>query len=97
MFFSVFFEYFGFFSFIGCIILLILVQKELKKQLPTSDERAEMLQRGIITGKEKKKVLRQKTMTYRYDKRFQAELKKALLRQTQNVNKKVQSFCYKNL
>ena len=81
---SSFFQYFGFFAFIGCIILLILVQKELTQQLHTEDEKQDMIKKGLITGSEKKAVIRQKTTAYRYDKKFKEELKKALLKQTQH-------------
>lgn len=82
-----FFQYFGFFAFIGCIVLIILVNKELKKQLPTEAEKKEMLAKGLITGSEKKKVLREKTLKFRYDKKFKEELKKALTKQTQSQGK----------
>ena len=91
VYFSLFFQYFGLFSFIGCIVLLILVNKEIKKQLPTIEEKQEMIKKGIITGKEKKLVLRQKTIQYRYNKKFQEELRKAISKETlrqHSVNKK---------
>ena len=82
VFFSAFFQYFGLFAFIGCIILLFLVRKELRKQLPTAEEKQDMINKHIITGKEKKKVLREKTLQYRYQKKFNEELKKALANKT---------------
>ena len=45
-----------------------------------------MLKKGLITGKEKKLALSEKTTAYRYDKKFKEELKKALLNQTKNQN-----------
>ena len=80
---NTFFQYFGFFAFIGCIVLVVLINKELKKQLPTEQEKQEMIKKGLIKGNEKKRILRQQTLNYRYQKKFQEELKKALTKQTQ--------------
>lgn len=68
---SLFFQYFGFFSFIGAIILFILVKKELKRQLPTEDERKQLISLKMIKSDEKKKkVLREATLKFRQEKVF---------------------------
>lgn len=82
---SLFFQYFGLFSFIGVIILVILCNKELKKRLPTKEEKEDMIKKGLITGKEKKLALSEKTTAYRYEKRFNEELKKALVNQLKST------------
>lgn len=83
VFLSAFFQYFGLFAFIGCIVLFFLIRKELKKQLPTAEEKQEMIKKNIITGKEKKKVLREKTLIFRYQKKIDLEVQNALLKKTQ--------------
>ena len=68
---SLFFQYFGFFAFVGLIILAILVNKELKKQLPTEDEKKQLVSLGLIKKDEKKKkILREATMKLRQEKVF---------------------------
>ena len=83
---GLFFQYFGICSLFGVIFLLIMCNKELKKRLPTKEEKEDMLKKGLITGKEKKLVLSEKTTAYRNEKKFKDELKKALLNQTKNQN-----------
>lgn len=72
MIFQTFFMYFGIFAFIGAIVLTILVNKELKKQLPTAEERKEMENFNILqSGKKyKKSELRSLTAKYRYQKQL---------------------------
>lgn len=66
-----FFQYFGFFTFIGMIILVILCNKELKKQLPTKEEKAELENLKLIkSGEKNKKVLRTATAKLRQEKVF---------------------------
>lgn len=79
---GLFFQYFGLFSLIGIIILFILCNKELKKRLPTKEEKEEMIRKGLITGKERKLVLSEKTTAFRYEKKFNEELRKAILNQS---------------
>lgn len=68
---SLFFQYFGFFALIGSIILVILVRKELKKQLPTEEERKQLIALKMINADEKKKkVLRNATLKLRQEKVF---------------------------
>lgn len=68
---SLFFQYFGFFAFIGSLIIVILVRKELKKQLPTEDEKKQLIDNKLIKENEKsKKILRQATLKLRQEKMF---------------------------
>lgn len=68
---SLFFQYFGVFTFIGMIILVILCNKELKKQLPTKEERVQLENMKLIkTGEKNKKVLRNATAKLRQEKMF---------------------------
>lgn len=68
---SLFFQYFGFFSFIGAMILFVLVSKELKKQLPSEEEKKQLISlKWISQDEKKKKVLREKTMKLRQEKMF---------------------------
>ena len=68
---SLFFQWFGFFAFIGAIVLFVMINKELKKQLPTEEEKQELIAQNLISANEKnKKVLRDKTLTLRAQKRL---------------------------
>lgn len=68
---SLFFQYFGFFAFIGGLILVFLVRKDLKKQLPTEEEKKQLIDNKLIKDNEKsKKVLRQATLKLRQEKIF---------------------------
>ena len=77
MIFSVFFQWFGVFAFIGTIIITILCNKELKKQLPTEEEKKILVASETIQPNEKnKKVLRAKTMELRARLHLVQEVKK---------------------
>ena len=68
---SLFFQYFGILSFILMIILIVMCNKELKKQLPSDDEKKQLIQYKLINENEKnKKVLRQATARLRQEKMF---------------------------
>ena len=54
-----FLSYFGLFCLVGMAILIFIVNKELKKQLPTEQEKQIMVTCGLISKDEKnKKILR---------------------------------------
>lgn len=73
--FSLFLQYFGLFCLIGIVIAFILIAKENKKQLPSNDEKMELIELGLISENEQdKKVLRARTMTLRTYKAFIQEL-----------------------
>ena len=68
---SVFFQYFGVLAFILMIILIVLCNKELKKQLPTEEEKKQLIQFKLIKeGEKNKKVLRLATARLRQEKMF---------------------------
>ena len=70
-----FFTYFGIFAFVGVIIITILLNKELKKQLPTEQEKKELVESGIIsTDCKDKKLLRSATTELRLMKEFAIKL-----------------------
>lgn len=71
----VFFTYFGIFAFVGVIIITILLNKELKKQLPTEQEKKELVEAGVISADCKdKKLLRSATQELRLMKEFAIKL-----------------------
>lgn len=72
---AVFFQYFGFFAFIAMIVLTIMIKKELKKQLPTAEEKEELIKNGFINSDCKdKKILRSATTKLRYQKQLAKEI-----------------------
>ena len=79
-----FFQIFGFLAFIGCIVIFIMSSKLLKKELPTEQEKKEMIAKHWITGTEKKMQLRQITLKYRYFKEFKEMQKNSLVNQTKH-------------
>ena len=79
-----FLQWFGLFSLIGCIVIFIMSARLLKKELPTEQERKELLAKGWIKENDKKFVLRQQALKLRYYKEFKQEQKNALLKQTQH-------------
>lgn len=90
MIFSVFFQWFGVFAFIGFIIISILVNKELKKQLPTPEEKKILITSGVIQPNEKnKKVLREKTMQHRARLQLVEQVKKYMKDNNLDINSKV--------
>lgn len=68
----IFFTYFGVFAFFGVGILFILVTRELKKELPTEEEKNELVKLGLIEPNCKdKKKLRAYTQQLRVFRSFQ--------------------------
>ena len=79
MFISVFFQWFGVAAFIGMLVMTYLVNKELKKQLPTEAEKAEMLERKFISelnDKKQRQFVRSITADFRVLKKYE-NMKKA--------------------
>ena len=81
MFISVFFQWFGVAAFIGMLVMTYLVNKELKKQLPTEVEKAEMLERKFISeselnDKKQRQLVRSITADFRVLKKYE-NMKKA--------------------
>lgn len=67
----IFFTYFGVFAFFGVGILFVLVTRELKKELPTPEERQELIKLHLIDENCKdKKILRAYTTQLRVFKQF---------------------------
>lgn len=76
MFISVFFQWFGVAAFIGMLVMTYLVNKELKRQLPTEDEKAEMLSRKFISeeqlnDKKHRQLVRSITADFRVLKKYE--------------------------
>ena len=76
MFISVFFQWFGVAAFIGMLVMTYLVNKELKKQLPTDVEKAEMLDRKFISeqvlnDKKQRQLVRTITSDFRVLKKYE--------------------------
>lgn len=71
----IFFTYFGIFAFIGVVVIFFLVNKELKKELPTEEEKQELIKAGAISSDCKdKKILRSATRELRLMKEFAKKL-----------------------
>ncbi len=69
---SVFFQWFGVASFFGVIAISAMARKELKKQLPTAEEKEELIKQGKISADCKnKKILRAATAELRLVKQFE--------------------------
>lgn len=73
---SVFFQWFGVAAFIGMLVMTVLVNKELKKQLPTEVEKAEMLERKFISeqelnDKKQRQLVRTITADFRVLKKYE--------------------------
>ena len=76
MFISVFFQWFGVAAFIGMLVMTYLVNKELKRQLPTEVEKAEMLDRKFISevqlnDKKQRQLVRSITADFRVLKKYE--------------------------
>ena len=76
MFISVFFQWFGVAAFIGMLVMTYLVNKELKRQLPTEDEKSEMLARKFISeeqlnDKKQRQLVRSITADFRVLKKYE--------------------------
>jgi hypothetical protein len=75
--FSLFLQYFGLFCLVGLLISIVLIAKENKKMLPTTEELFELEELGLLkTGEKDKKVLRKQTAVLRTYKSFLKELER---------------------
>jgi len=78
---SLFFQWFGVLAFIGSIALFVMVRKVLKKEMPTEQEKQELIISGKVNSTCKKNsIWRSETQKLRYRKQVLAEVSKELER-----------------